>query len=143
MNRLGFSAVTSSESRTVQPAPTGVPIVRTTIHIDSRDRDYVKYPSESQFVINLPETLNSVSRAVLVCSELPLSYYVFTAARGNTTLKVSLNGTTKSITIPDGNYGTASMTSTLQTALNAAFSPASFTVTFNSQTMKFTISSCW
>lgn len=113
--------------------------VRTTVHIDSRDRDYDVYPTASEFSIELPETLKNVSSAVLVSAELPLSYYVFSAARGNTSLTVGLNGTSRTVTIPDGNYTTSSMTTALQAALNAAFSPGTFTVSISGTTMKCTI----
>lgn len=114
--------------------------VRKTVHIDSRDRDYDKYPSGSQFAVALPETIQNVTSAVLVSAELPLSYYVFSAARGNTTLKATLNGTTKSVTVPDGNYGPTTMAAALKTALQSAFSPATFNVGFDTSTMKCTIS---
>lgn len=113
--------------------------VRTTVHIDSRDRDYDVFPDSSSFVVELPETLKNISSAVLVSAELPLSYYVFTAARGNTSLTVTLDSTTHTVTIPDGNYTTSSMVTALQTALNDAFS-GNFTVTISPTTMKCTIS---
>lgn len=115
--------------------------VRTTIHIDSRGRDYDVHPSSSSFVVELPETLKNVSSAVLVSAELPLSYYVFSAARGNTSLTVSLGATTHTVTIPDGNYTTAQMQAALQAALDTAFgSPGVVTATISATTMKCTFS---
>ena len=114
--------------------------VRTTVHIDSRDRDYNLYPTPSDFSIELPETLKNISSAVLVSAELPLSYYVFSAARGNTSLKVSLDGVAKTVTISDGNYSTPLMAAALKAALDAAFSPTTFAVTFDAVTLKCTIS---
>ena len=112
--------------------------VRVTVHVDSRDRDYDAHPSSSEFVVKLPEVLKNVGSAVLVTAELPLSYYVFSAARGNTSLKVGVDGTWKTVTIPDGNYTTAAMAAALKTALDEAFG-AVFTVTFDPVTMKCTI----
>lgn len=114
--------------------------VRTTIHLDSRDRNYTAYPSSSEFVIELPETLKNVSSAVLVTAELPLSYYVFSSARGNTSLSVSLGATSHTITIPDGNYTAATMQTALQAALDTAFGPAAVTVAISATTMKCTFS---
>ncbi|NDE02906.1 MAG: hypothetical protein EBZ91_14495, partial [Gammaproteobacteria bacterium] len=113
--------------------------VRTTVHVDSRDRDFARHPGSSAFVIQLPEALKNVSSAVLVSAELPLSYYVFSAARGNTSLTVGLNGTFRTVTVPDGNYTMASMASQLAALLAAAHPGVTFTVTFSDQTKRCTI----
>lgn len=113
--------------------------VRTTVHIDSRDRDYTTHPSSSQFTVDLPESLKNVSAAVLVSAELPLTYYVFSAARGNTSLTLTHAGVTQTVTIPDGNYTTATMATALKAALEAAFAAVTFTVTFSASTAKCTI----
>lgn len=115
--------------------------VRTTVHIDSRDRDYDVYPTPSQFSIELPETLKNISSAVLVSAELPLSYYVFSAARGNTSIRVGRGGVFNTVTVPDGNYTTAQLASALTSALNTAFSPSVFTVTFDPVSMRCAIAS--
>lgn len=109
-----------------------------TVHLDSRDRDFAVYPSSTNFVVELPETLKNVSSAVLVAAEVPLSYYVFTAARGNTSLTVAVDGTSRTVTVPDGNYSTALMAAALKAALDAAFGKT-FTVSFDPVTMKCTI----
>ena len=71
--------------------------------------------------------------------ELPLSYYVFSAARGNTSLSVSVDGSTfASVTIPDGNYTFATMATALKAALESAHG-AGFGVTFDAATAKCTI----
>lgn len=112
--------------------------VRTTVHVDSRDRDFDRDPTSSQFTVKLPEALKNVASSVLVSAEIPLSYYVFSAARQNTSLTVSLNGSSKTITVADGNYSLATMQSALKSALDAAFG-AAFTVTISPITMKCTI----
>lgn len=120
-------------------APAFPQAVRTTIHVDSRDRNFGAYPSSSSFVIKLPEKLKNVTGAALVSAELPLSYYVFTAARGNTTLRAVHNGVTKEVVIPDGNYSTASMCAALKAGLEAAFSGVTFTVAIDATTSKCSI----
>ena len=113
--------------------------VRTTVHVDSRDRNYDLY-SSSDFVVDLPETLKNVSSAVLVSAELPLSYYVFSAARGNTSLTVTADAVTHTVTVPDGNYTTATMATALTAALTAAFGQAVvWAVTFDPASMKCTV----
>ncbi len=113
-------------------------VKRATLLIDSRDRDYTKYPSPSQYVVFLPETFHNVSNAVLISAELPSTYYVFSAAAGTTSLRVSVDSTTHTVTIPDGNYSLTTMASALDTALTAAFG-TSFDVTFDAATSKCTI----
>lgn len=112
---------------------------RVTLLVDSRDRDYAKYPSASQYVVNLPQTLNNVKSAVLISAEMPSTYYVFTAAKGTTSLLVTVNVTTNTVTIPDGNYTTTTMAAALKTALEAAFAGTTFTITFDPATYKCTI----
>lgn len=91
------------------------------LFIDSRDRDVQAYPDPGEYVVVLPEKLYNVSKLTLIAAEVPSSFYVFTAARKNTTLRMTYNGVTKDITIPDGNYGFDSMMKTLQDNINAEF----------------------
>lgn len=112
--------------------------VRTTVHIDSRDRDFGTYPSSTDFAVDLPETLKNVGSAVLVTAELPLMYYVFSQSRGNTSLTVVVDGTSRTVTIPDGNYTNAQMAGALKSALDTAFS-LEFTVSIDPVTHKCTI----
>lgn len=109
---------------------------RTTVHLDSRDRDYDLFPSSSEFTVDLPDTLHNVRSAVLITAEVPISYYVFSAARGNTTLRVVLDDVSADVTIPDGNYTTTSMATALKAALDQIFQGTTFTVTFDAATLK-------
>lgn len=113
--------------------------VRTTIHLDSRDRNFQTHASSSEFVVSLPETLNNVRSAVLVSAEIPISYYVFSAPRGTTSLRVTLGATSRDVVIPDGNYTTSGMATALKQALETAFAGTTFTVVFSSVTLKCTI----
>ena len=116
--------------------------VRTTVHLDSRDRDYAVHPSSSEFVVELPETLHSVRYAVLVLAEMPISYYVFSSARGTSSLRVTLDwvdAVTHDVAVPDGNYTTASMATALKAALETAFPGATFTVAFDQASQRCSI----
>ena len=113
--------------------------VSTTMLVDSRDRNYTVYPKSSEFVIELPEVLKNVSSAVLVCAEIPLSYYVFSASRDNTTLEFTLSGTPYTAVIPDGNYTADQMAAALKLAMDTA-SGGDFTVTIDPSSMKLNIS---
>lgn len=121
----------------LQPAKFPQP-VRTTIHVDSRDRNFVTHPSSTNFVVDLPENVRNVRSAVLVTAELPLMYHVFSASRGNTSLVASLDGTTRTVTIPDGTYTATTMAAALKQALDTAFA-AIFTVTISPTSLKCTI----
>lgn len=116
------------------------PTIKRYLVVDSRDRDYSKYPSAGAYTISLPETMYNITTARLMSAELPTSYYVFSAARGNTTLTMTRNGTPYTVTVPDGNYGFSSMATALGNAITAAFGyPVS--VSINTSTMKTTITS--
>ena len=81
---------------------------------------------------------------MLISAELPLSYYVFSAARNNTTLTVGVEGEAglvveRQITIPDGNYTTQAMSIALRISMEAAFAGATFSAIFDPTTLKFTV----
>ena len=101
------------------------------IMIDSADRDFVKYASESEYTISLPTTYKDVVRAALVSAEIPSTYDTVCAARGNSSLVMSVGASAATtVTVPDGRYATVdALVAALQTALNAAFSPVTFTAT--------------
>ena len=107
----------------------------TTLLIDSRDRDHAAYPDPGRFVLRLLEPIHNVSSALLVCAEIPSSYYVFSAARGNTSLVVAIGPDTRTVTVPDGSYTTEGLAAALAAALTAAFS-APFVVTFDPTTLR-------
>jgi hypothetical protein len=114
-----------------------------TVLIDSRDRDYDKYPTPSIYRIRLPTVYRNVTSARLVSAEVPSTFYIFTAAAQNTTLKVtsSAPNTSYTISIPDGNYTQTSVTSAIQTVLNATAQPdgLAFSVTVDAATSKLRI----
>lgn len=88
--------------------------------IDSRDRDARAFPTPASYTVTLPETFYDVTCARLMSAELPTSFYVFTAARGNTSFTLVRNSVPITVTIPDGNYGLTDMVIALKTALSAA-----------------------
>jgi hypothetical protein len=129
---------TSYRSPTV-PGCINTPYVTKNILVHSKTRDFEKYPNPNGYVIDLPRTYNNVIGVCLISAEIPSSFYVFSTADGNTSLTVTVDTTTHTITIPDGNYGFSSMITALTAALNAAFSGLTFEVAVNSITSKFTI----
>ena len=111
--------------------------VRVSLLVDSRDRELGGTPGA--YTVRLPEAFRNVSGARLVTAELPTSFFVFTAARGNTSLLVTVGADTRVVTIPDGNYSFSRMTAAVTTALNAAFPAAAFAVTISPASFRATI----
>ncbi len=108
--------------------------------VDSNYRDRTKYPSPASYRIELPSVYKQVKTVRLMSAEVPLSFYVFTSAKGFTTLHIGVynaDSTTKlalqSIQIPDGNYSVSTIASALAAKLNTnAF--------FVSQGLEFAVS---
>jgi hypothetical protein len=117
------------------------------LSVDSRDRDYNLYPSANKYKIQLPVEYKNIVTVKLKGIELPLSYYVFSSAYENTTIRVCIydnTGTTiessSDITIPDGNYNIIILEDTLKSLLDTAFPSYIFTVTVDPVSLKLIIS---
>ena len=126
-------------SKLAMPQMDAKEIVTLSLLVDSRDRDYAKYPSPGSYAVRLPQKFLNVRAAMLVSIEMPATFYVFTAARGNSTLRVGVDGTYVNVTIPDGNYTQTSMALALKTALETAFMGPTFTITFSETTLQCTL----
>jgi hypothetical protein len=100
---------------------------------DSADRSFDAYPTPNTYQLRLPNTYKNVIGVRLLSAEIPASFYVFTAALGNTTITI---GTT-AVTIPDGNYTPATLATAVETAARAA-GFTGMTVTLNATTNKIT-----
>lgn len=94
----------------------------TTVHVDSRDR---VSGNASAFTVDVPE-LHNVSSARVITAELPLACYAVSSARENASMTVTVDGVTETVTVPDGNHTTESLTAALKTSLDAAFDPIAF-----------------
>lgn len=130
-----FAQLFDDRSHTRLPAPHS-------ILIDSRDRDFVKYPTPSDYVITFPTTYKNVTKARLISAELPSSFYVFNCHAGNTSLKmILLPFNTKDIVIPDGNYDQSTFEVVVEGAMNEAYAGdhVTFIVSIDPMTLKTTI----
>ena len=107
--------------------------------VDSRDRDFSRFPTPNRYSVRLPRKYHNVTSAKLMSAEIPSTFYLYSASRGNTSLLVTYQTQTRTVTISDGNYDTNSLCTALTAALNTAFSPATFSVTVDSSTYKMTI----
>ncbi len=108
------------------------------VHVDSRDRDFGIFPKPNDYRVRLPKKYRHVVGARLLGAELPSSFSVFAAALGNTTLAATVNGTSYTVVLPDGNYTQSTFPAALQTALDDATSH-NFTVSLDAATYQLVI----
>lgn len=106
------------------------PFRRVTVLVDSRDRNYARFPTPTTYEIDLPTPMHHVVAGRLVGAEIPASYYVFTQARGNTTFAFTSQGNEYTITIPDGNYTSESLIATMQTEVERVLDGTAVSVSF-------------
>lgn len=109
-----------------------------TVLVDSRDRDYSAYPGADAYVLYLPRTYHQVTGLQLHSMELALSFYDFTAERGNTQAVASVYASPSpapgdaplaqaAIAVPDGNYTPDLLATALQAQLDGAFAAQGLT----------------
>lgn len=121
-----------------------------TILVDSRDRDYARYPSPSNYRIELADIYKDVMYAKLVNIEIPMTFYMFNNRYAkNTSIRVKLFDpfsrnnlvASENVMLPDGNYDNVSMGIAFKNALDNAFNQYSivFTVNFDKATLKYTV----
>lgn len=114
--------------------------MRHQILVDSRDRNFQKYPRPNGYRVRLPRTYRHVVSARLVSAEIPSSFLVFSEAMRNTSMVVIVNQTSKVVTIPDGNYDAQSLACEVTMALQTAFSDHTFGAEVDALTMAFKMS---
>jgi len=94
-----------------------------TITIDSRFRESYYNSSSTSFNFQLPLVVENVLNMSLSSIEMPTSYYVISDQYQNNFFTISVNGVSKVITVPSGNYTTSSLTYYLNTQLDSYGSP--------------------
>lgn len=109
-----------------------------TLLIDSRDRDA---GTPGSYRIFLPKLYENVIGARLLTAEIPSTFYIFTAASGNSTLYLTLDGQSVPVrvVVPDGNYGSTDMQIALVDALNEN-TDLTWSASVGSTTQKITLS---
>ena len=141
----GSSSVGGGGAQNIIPIGMAQPdatYVRTMVSIDSIDRDYYLYPSPTQYNFKLPTAFKNVVAIRLLSMEIPMSFYVFTAEKRNTTLLIKEAGLSPFVkaTIPDGNYTIPDLCFAVQDALIAATGNDTYIVSYNTSTLKINIS---
>jgi hypothetical protein len=111
--------------------------IRKNLNIDTRFRDnYYSSPS-TNFNLQLPLNIDNVLQMRLTSIELPVAYYVVSKQYNNNFFTITVNDSTKLITIPDGNYTQSSIMDIINTQLTNAGSPfqyLSFTINLVNET---------
>jgi len=141
----GSSSVGGGGAQNIIPIGMAQPdatYVRTMVSIDSIDRDYYLYPSPTQYNFKLSTPFKNVVAIRLLSMEIPMSFYVFTAEKGNTTLLIKEAGLSPFVkaTIPDGNYTIPDLCFAVQDALIAATGNDTYIISYNTSTLKINIS---
>ena len=100
------------------------PLAKSTItknlNIDSRFRDNYFNSSSTNFNFKLPANFNNVVKMELAAIELPTSYYVISKQYGNNFFSITVNSSTTTISIPDGNYDTTTIIDAINNQLSLA-----------------------
>ena len=103
------------------------PLAKSTItknlNIDSRFRDNYFTSSSTNFNFKLPANFNNVVKMELAAIELPTSYYVISKQYGNNFFSITVNSSTTTISIPDGNYDTTTIIDAINNQLSLAGDP--------------------
>lgn len=106
------------------------------LRVDSRHR---AHGSIAQFTYN-PNAATKFRTMKLLSMEIPNSIYPISTARGTDLLIINQNGTIINVNLAEGSYSAADFATLLQNAANAAVgSNGAYTVTYNTETYKFTI----
>lgn len=109
--------------------------------VDSCQRDCSKYPRTNEFVIDLEHDLRDVISIELIKGCLPYTGYIINENNNKLFFQETL-GMTLVAEIPVGDYTPNELATALESAMNSAFGVSSnYTVTDNTATRKFTISS--
>ena len=101
--------------------------IRKTVIIDSRDRQITPSSSPGAYTILFPAVYSNIYSVTLRSYEVPFTYNQFSACQNNTSFSMTYNSSggtvtsTKTITIPDGNYTITTLPAFLTQNMNTAF----------------------
>ena len=78
------------------------------LNIDSRFQEEYNSNKGASFTFQLPQKMTDIKSIAVRCAEIPMSFYCFSAKRGNTSFLIETTNTDPIYsyigTIPDGNY---------------------------------------
>jgi hypothetical protein len=113
------------------------------INIDSKFRDVAKYPDPGNFTYILSEPLKNISFIRLASIELPTAFYTFLSTNNNISFTLTTpEGFYSDIYIPEGNYDSTTMITTIQDIFNIRNQEngTQFRISWNPINFKVTIS---
>lgn len=112
------------------------------IVIDSRDRDYLKYPDSNQYRVEITEEFRDVTSLELVLAQVPNTFY--NISENNNKFYISeLNNPLEGIEIPEGQYDNELLLQVLNGKNGNLFSNLNnkYNFTQNNNNLKFRIQS--
>lgn len=100
--------------------------IRKTVIVDSRDRQITQSSSPGQYTVVFPAIYSNIYSITLRSYEIPFTYNQFSACQNNTSFSMTYTpsggaASTKTITIPDGNYTITTLPAFLKQSMNTAF----------------------
>jgi hypothetical protein len=100
--------------------------IRKTVVIDSRDRQITPTSSPGQYNIVFPAIYSNIYSITLRSYELPFTYNQFSACQNNTSFSMTYTpsggaASTRTITVPDGNYSVTTLPAFLTQNMNTEF----------------------
>lgn len=114
--------------------------MRYQVLVDSRDRNFDTFPQPNTYRVRLPRRFTNVVGARVLSADIPLSFLVFKAEHGNTSLTVTVGGSgPQTVTIRDGNYDDQSMVEELRASLAAAFPGKDFLAEVDTRTYQLVL----
>jgi hypothetical protein len=99
--------------------------IRKNLNIDTRFRENYYSTASTNFNLQLPLNIDNVLQMQLSSIELPTSYYVVSKQYNNNYFTINVNGSTKVISIPDGNYTQNTIMNIINNELTSAGAPFS------------------
>lgn len=111
---------------------------RSTIVIDSRDRNTYIFPTPAKYEIDLDEDIQDVIAAELCFADVPLSAYLVN--ENNNKLHVNFNSAHFIVLVPQGDYTPVTLAASLRDAINNTVGSAAFKVEYDSQKDNFAFS---
>ena len=107
------------------------PTKRKYINIDTRFSDEYNYLSVANCNVTIPERINDVKSISIASIELPISFYNISSSLGNNSFQMTSDTGTYTIVVPDGEYTSANLKTTLNTLVNDKTSATSSDLSFN------------
>ena len=107
------------------------PTKRKFINIDTRFSDEYNYLSVAHCNVTIPERINDVKSVSIASIELPMSFYNISSSLGNNSFQMTSDTGTYTIVVPDGEYTTTNLKSTLNALVNNKTSATESDLSFN------------